>query len=289
MRLKRLILNNFKAYRDVDLTFESNIDRIVLIGPNDSGKTELLNAIYWCIWGEELTKNINFPQFLNDFRSENQPLGLFNSSKWAETKEEFFKVSVKVVFELSKDEIIETDNYKKADIEIERFFYVDKADGISIYLTDPNIEEVSDFNELKKQNINKESSWPSRLILRHPTDNSNSELADDPDQYRTFYFPNKEVTKFFLLDTTLLNGYLENSQENNKKNIDSVSDVKDLNKIINNMGEITKGITTKRNTLQKAKGEEKTKFKVKQDSRDDLEHQINFLEEDNLIDLKLKQ
>ena len=45
MRLEKLQLLNFKNYREVDLSFSSRIN--VLVGKNGSGKTNLLDAIYY--------------------------------------------------------------------------------------------------------------------------------------------------------------------------------------------------------------------------------------------------
>lgn len=45
MRLEKLQLLNFKNYREVDISFSSRIN--VLVGKNGSGKTNLLDAIYY--------------------------------------------------------------------------------------------------------------------------------------------------------------------------------------------------------------------------------------------------
>ena len=45
MRLEKLQLLNFKNYEEVDLNFSSRIN--VLVGKNGSGKTNLLDAIFY--------------------------------------------------------------------------------------------------------------------------------------------------------------------------------------------------------------------------------------------------
>lgn len=54
MRLQRVLMRNFRQYKNVDLTFpKSENDIHILKGRNGVGKTTFLNAINWCLYGDE--------------------------------------------------------------------------------------------------------------------------------------------------------------------------------------------------------------------------------------------
>jgi DNA repair exonuclease SbcCD ATPase subunit len=51
MRVTRLLATNFLGYEEVDLDF-SGIDAVVAVGPIGTGKTSLMEAVKWALWGE---------------------------------------------------------------------------------------------------------------------------------------------------------------------------------------------------------------------------------------------
>ncbi|MBW4256595.1 AAA family ATPase [Methanobacterium sp. YSL] len=55
MRIEKLILKNFRQYKDLEIVFPKNKknDLHIIIGKNGTGKTTVLNAINWCLYGEE--------------------------------------------------------------------------------------------------------------------------------------------------------------------------------------------------------------------------------------------
>ena len=56
MRISKLLLRNYRQFRNVDITFDANPDKKdlhIFIGVMGTGKTNLLNAINWCLYGEE--------------------------------------------------------------------------------------------------------------------------------------------------------------------------------------------------------------------------------------------
>lgn len=55
MRIERVSINNFRQYKNVVFEFEKNgqYDLHIILGNNGIGKTNLLNAISWCLYGEE--------------------------------------------------------------------------------------------------------------------------------------------------------------------------------------------------------------------------------------------
>lgn len=69
MRLSKLIIKNFRQLRnlEVDLKYTTDKDLHVFVGRNGSGKTNILNAINWCLYYDEphLSKDSNKLPLLN--------------------------------------------------------------------------------------------------------------------------------------------------------------------------------------------------------------------------------
>lgn len=55
MRIEKIKLKDYRQYRDVELPFKqtSGNDLHIIVGKNGMGKTNLLNAINWCLYREE--------------------------------------------------------------------------------------------------------------------------------------------------------------------------------------------------------------------------------------------
>jgi len=55
MRIEKIIINNFRQFKSETIEFSHNTthDLHVFIGENGTGKTNLLNAINWCLYGDE--------------------------------------------------------------------------------------------------------------------------------------------------------------------------------------------------------------------------------------------
>ncbi|WP_295112956.1 AAA family ATPase [uncultured Methanobrevibacter sp.] len=56
MDLNKVIIKNYRQYRDIVIDFarDSNENFTVIKGNNGTGKTTLLNALSWCLYGEEI-------------------------------------------------------------------------------------------------------------------------------------------------------------------------------------------------------------------------------------------
>lgn len=79
MRIEKIILKNYRQYRDVELSFRkiSDNDLHIVFGKNSAGKTNILNAINWCLYNEEphLSKSSELLPLLNLKTLENTKEG----------------------------------------------------------------------------------------------------------------------------------------------------------------------------------------------------------------------
>ena len=55
MRIERIDLKNYRQFRNVSIDFgkSPNQDLHIIVADNATGKTNLLNAINWCLYGNE--------------------------------------------------------------------------------------------------------------------------------------------------------------------------------------------------------------------------------------------
>ena len=56
MELDKVIIKNYRQYRDVDIDFAKDPEKnfTIIKGNNGTGKTTMLNALSWCLYGEEI-------------------------------------------------------------------------------------------------------------------------------------------------------------------------------------------------------------------------------------------
>ncbi len=59
MLLKRVKIQNYRQFRDVELEFSDNLEKNinVILGNSASGKTSFINALNWCLYGSEINNN----------------------------------------------------------------------------------------------------------------------------------------------------------------------------------------------------------------------------------------
>lgn len=96
MRIKKVTINNYRQFKNTVFSFEKNNkdkDLHLIIGQNGTGKTNFLNAINWCLYGDE-------PHLSN--KSQQLPLAnLNNIEKGLESE-----IKVEITFEIDENSTI---------------------------------------------------------------------------------------------------------------------------------------------------------------------------------------
>ncbi len=278
MKLKKIQIKNWRPYIDIDLDL-SKSKRIILIGGNDTGKTELLNAIYWALWGRVSSKAISFSSWKKDLDRGERKAGLFNNYAWYQLKEgSTIPVGVRLVFGLNEDEL--GTGIPAGDLDITRMFYLRKEQGEEQYLTRSDLQTYPDLSTTPKlKDLIEQRGWDGKLFLKRPTQNSNSQISLEPKDDLSVYFPNENVTRFYLLDSLLLRDFLGKHQGDNKKNIDSISDVKDITKLISNLKEVGKDIKGTKEKLEKKQVKDNAELADLRIAKGKLEKAIDSIQE----------
>lgn len=67
MKIKKLILQNFRQFRDLEIDFSITKDKNVniILAENSTGKTTLMQSIKWCLYGDEETNLDNLNELIN--------------------------------------------------------------------------------------------------------------------------------------------------------------------------------------------------------------------------------
>ena len=95
MRINKIILNNYRQFKNIEINFNKNYenDLYIIIGKNGTGKTNILNALNWCLYNEE-------PHLSRD----SQQLPIVNLQSVEETEgEENICVQVEIWVDISEN------------------------------------------------------------------------------------------------------------------------------------------------------------------------------------------
>jgi len=127
MRIEKIKLENYRQYRDIELSFKQTPenDLHIIIGKNGMGKTNLLNAINWCLYKEE-------PHLSKD----SEQLPLLNIKRIAESDSGKRKVSVELW--------IQVDNKQRLIFSRREYYYVYKDSPPSLASSEFEVEITDD-------------------------------------------------------------------------------------------------------------------------------------------------
>jgi len=131
MVLKSLILKNFRAYKDIEVNFDKNMN--VIIGQNDIGKSTILEALD-IFFGQRVIK-IDVTDLNNE----------------AEEKE----ISIGVKFDLKNSNKLKIDYFLNKDnkLEIHKKFEIQQKDKKIEETILLRVKDITDLNLTKKQSI----------------------------------------------------------------------------------------------------------------------------------------
>lgn len=136
MRIKKLRLKNYRQFRDVEFIFNKNSDKDLHIieGTNGTGKTNILNAINWCLYGEEphLSKESGQLPILN-LNSINENYGKYQDVEveiWITTAEEKYKFRRRISYKIKNKEPIRQSIEGEPEFEV---MFTDEMGNTKIY------------------------------------------------------------------------------------------------------------------------------------------------------------
>lgn len=125
MILNKVYIKNYRQYKNVEIDFakDSNKNFTIIQGNNGTGKTTLLNALSWCLYGSEI----------HDYGDE-ASMSICNNKtvKLAENGDKI-KVSVKIEF-IDNDETLtfhRVNGFKKRNNDLIRYQALDKFETIT--------------------------------------------------------------------------------------------------------------------------------------------------------------
>lgn len=135
MRIESIEIHNYRQYKDLVLSFpkRTDYDLHVIIGANGVGKTNLLNAINWCLYDDE-------PHYVG---SKDEKLPIANLQALSEAKDEgknTVRVSVTINFS-TKEEKIEV--CRECDVIVSSRFKQKSELNVSITGKDGNTTFLS--------------------------------------------------------------------------------------------------------------------------------------------------
>jgi DNA sulfur modification protein DndD len=113
MRISRLVLNNYRQFEKTEIVLEKSLkqDIHIIVGTNGTGKTNILNAINWCLYNDE-------PHLSKE--SEGLPIPNISSLELAKIGDDI-PISVELWLECDNDQSLcfsRKARYKKVDSNI---------------------------------------------------------------------------------------------------------------------------------------------------------------------------
>lgn len=177
MRIESITIHNFRQYRQATFTFPRNVgkkDVHVVIGENGEGKTNILNALTWCLYEDEMhlgNRNeaiamIN-SQYVAELRSKNERHGEVSvvvefstdgNQKWILHRNAIYSITPTDILKIDSKCMVLDPSRKGHEV-------IENSDEISAYIQRYVPKEINDyiffdgehlddyFKAEKKQNI----------------------------------------------------------------------------------------------------------------------------------------
>lgn len=208
--IKSLEIKNFRQYRDVRIEFSQDADKMITVlqGSNGSGKTNIMNAITWCLYGKE--KHLGGDEkglpTVNTKALQEKPNGVINMHVKlviADSDGEKFKLTRKLIL------------FNNGGINIAK----DKTGVLIPVGSTPTIDKIFQWYEPSH-------GWQSTKYF----DLGIRQLIPE------------DLAKYFLFDGEKLITFFENA-ENIKKGIEDVSQIQITQKTVSTLEKLCKDIT----------------------------------------------
>ncbi|HET6350843.1 MAG TPA: AAA family ATPase [Coriobacteriia bacterium] len=181
MRFTSVRLQNYRQYRDVTLTFGASSGVSVIVGKTGSGKTNLLNALTWCLYDEEAFGAAE--EATRASRKSNKGMPLANIGPLGEQLQQG---PLECVVELG----LVDDDGRKAVIRREAA-YVVNAEGVP------------------------ERQGGSQLSVLRQNGASGYDRVEDPDHWISRRLP-KHIRPYYMLNTERLNQFFHQGAESKR-------------------------------------------------------------------------
>lgn len=200
MFLDYIEITNFRPYygtQKIDFGFNETENLTVILADNGSGKTSLVNALTWCLYGEEL----------HDVRDKSEPLYNLSAARDAEQEEgDVAEVNVEVKIRFYYFDEDEDGNITK------KYFIIDRKQLFQKW-------GVADW----------ESSFDDYLIVE---ETGKELMEDDSAQYSiNNKIPENMFQYFFFNGATLSNYFKNDSDLNLRTSVEEISQIELINKV----------------------------------------------------------
>lgn len=215
MRIKSIYLHNYRQYKDVTLNFPPKRDNelYVFIGKNGTGKTNILNAINWCLYNDEphLSQDSEGLPILNNLAYQNADEG----------------IPVEVMVEI----LFETDNGLPIRFSREKSFLIKNNKELTASQKFRVFKKDEKFNDIIIDNDDKARDCVERIVPK----NIREYFFFDGERLDNYFKMSGDIIKQAIMDISKIN-YLfrmreriDNVARNYKREAGKVSDkIRDL-------------------------------------------------------------
>lgn len=296
MRISRVKIKNYRQLKDVDISFDkkSKNDLYIIIGRNGTGKTNFLNAINWCLYGDEPNLSLNSHQ-LHILNINEQKNSKKDDTKtvfvniWFEDEENKYIVRRNSYYKISGENKIPSDMGDRLEVEIDfreengniniNTLEGENAQSFIERLIPKNIREFYFFDgerldryfkEAISQNVRHSIFILSRINLLESLANKIEIINKDFRNRASKYSPKIDEYRKALED------FIERRKENDRKIEECENQINIAKEEINKCGnelmnypDVDK-LEEKRNELLKSKSSKNDQLAKKQKTKNDL-------------------
>lgn len=182
MRITKIVISNYRQHKNINIDFTKHGDHDLhlFIAKNGVGKTNTLNALYWCLYNEEPYLSI-----------KNEGLPLLNKNCWNSGKQ-YETVSVEIHLQNLQNSQFKT--------------IIKRTQKFDLIPTSPMSDK-----------IHLPSPHPSKLSIRQSYGGANPKEITDPEETEHFIsrFVPKGISEYFLFDGERLDSYFKGASGEN--------------------------------------------------------------------------